>query len=299
MTPTIGCHLTKDSISLSTGIGLALIFSLLLVAGVAIGCGSSPGGAVDLIPDDARYVKIWYVEGVLGRDFPIEEADRFEDYLYRNFGYLDFFLDGLETLILVDGDQGELWILEGDYDLEEIRYELEDLRYEDDEYRGYEVWQEGDGTESLALLGEGRYVIIGVGDDDPVNNVLRSLRRDRGFLLDEKENKVGRTLAKVGKGWIVTVVDGCDISSDIRGCESMGIVVSEVDRSDRIKVAFTFLFRNERAAKAGAEDLEDIFERNDWTRNMNIEAPEVDGNFVTINATMDKDFLRDLNILIP
>ena len=113
MTPTIGCHLTKDSISLSTGIGLALIFSLLLVAGVAIGCGSSPGGAVDLIPDDARYVKIWYVEGVLGRDFPIEEADRFEDYLYRNFGYLDFFLDGLETLILVDGDQGELWILEG------------------------------------------------------------------------------------------------------------------------------------------------------------------------------------------
>ena len=299
MNPRIRRHRTKYRISLSTGMGIALIFSLLLVAEVATGCGSSPGSAVDLIPDDTYYVKIWDMEGILGRDFPSDEADRFEDYLDRNFTYLDFFLDDVEAIVYVEGRGGTMWILEGNHDLEQIRYELEDLDYKDDEYRGYEVWQEEDGTESIALLGEGRYVIIGVGDDDPVNDVLRSLSRDRGFLLDEEDNALGQVLARAEKGWISTVVDGCDLSSDLRRCESTGIVVAKANDPNAINVHFTFLFQHERAAKAGARDLDDIFERDSWTRNMNIEDAEEDGRFVTIYATMDKDFLRDLNILKP
>ena len=278
---------------------LAALLLLLVLTGLVVRCGSSRGSALDLIPDGAHYVKIWDFEGILGKDFPSDEADRFEDYLDRNFGYLDFLLDDVETIVYVEGRGGTMWVLEGNHDLEQIRYELEDLDYEDDEYRGYEVWQEEDGTESLALLGEGRYVLIGVGDDDPVNDVLRSLRRDGGFLLDEEDNALGRILAKAGKGWIVTVSNGCDISSDLRRCESTGIVVAKANDPNSINIHFTFLFQHERAAKAGAEDLEDIFERNNWTRNMNIEDPEVDGSLVAIYATMDKDFLRDLNILRP
>ena len=262
-------------------------------------CGSSPSSALDLIPDDTYYVKIWDVDGILGRDFPPDEADRFEDYLDRNFGYLDFFLDDVETIVHVKWPGRTMWVLEGNHDLEQIRYELEGLDYEDDEYRGYEVWQEEDGTESLALLEGGRYVIIGVGDDDPVNDVLRSLRGDRGFLLDEEDNALGRVLAKAGRGWIVTAYDGCDISSDLRRCESTGIVVAKANDPNAINVRFTFLFQHERAARAGARDLEDIFERNNWTRDMYIEDPEIDGSFVTIYGTMDEDFLRDLNILKP
>ena len=286
------------TITAATRAMFGLILSSLIL-GAASGCGSSPGGPFELIPYGTHYIKAWDMEGVLGPDFPLEEADRFEDYLDRNFGHLDFFLDGLETLILINGDQGRLWILEGNYDLEEIRYKLEDLDYEDDEYRGYEVWQMENASGSLAILGEGRYVIVGTGDKDPVSDILRSLRRERGFLLDEEDSALWQVLARAGKGWIITVVDGCDISSDIRNCDSTGSVVSKGSDPDRIKITFTHLFRNERTAKAGAEDLEDIFEPNNWIREMNIETPEVDGNFVTINATVDKESLRDLNILIP
>ena len=278
---------------------LAALLLILVLAALVVSCGSSRESALDLIPDDAWYMKTWDVEGVLGRDFPSDEADRFEDYLDRTFGYLDFFLDDVESIVYVRGHGGTMWVLEGNHDLDQLRYELEDLNYEDDEYRGYEVWQEKDGTESLALLQEGRYVIIGVGDDEPVNNVLRSLRRDRGFLLDEEDNALGRVLAKAGRGWIVTAYDGCDISSDLRRCESTGIVVAKANDPNAINVRFTFLFQHERAARAGARDLEDIFERNNWTRNMYIEDPVVDGSFVMIYGTMDKDFLRDLNILKP
>ena len=278
---------------------LAVLLLILVLAALIVRGGSSRGSVLDLIPDDTYYVKIWDVEGVLGRDFPSDEADRFEDYLDRTFTYLDFLLDDVEAIVYVEGRGGTLWILEGNHDLEQVRYELEDLDYKDDEYRGYEVWQEEEGRESLALLEEGRYVIIGVGEDDPVIDVLRSLRRDRGFVLDEEDNALGRVLAKAGKGWIVTVSDGCDISSDLQRCESTAIVVDKANDPNSINVYFTFLFQHERSAKAGARDLDDIFERNNWTRNMNIEDAEEDGPFVTIYTTMDKDFLRDLNILKP
>ena len=272
-TPTESGHVTA-------GFAITLLLMSLVVFSSAVGCNSSRGGALELIPDDVTRVVVWDVETILDGDVPSREADRFEDAWEDDLEEFGMFLDDIGTMVQASGDDGTVWILDGDFDFTQIRDDLDDQDYEDGEYRGYELWTYGYGfVDSAAFLEKEGYVLMG--GEEAVKNVLKSHSRGSGFLLDDDDTDLGRALQKVGDGWFVVAEENCDVPLDIRGCEAGGAAVTRGEESWSVNITSAFLFRNERTAESESRDLEDELDGE----------VAVDGRFVVITATADEDEL--------
>ena len=289
--PTEGGHATA-------GFAIMLLLMSIVVFSSTAGCSSSPGGALELIPDDVTRVVVWDVETILDGDVPSREADRFEDAWEDDLEELGMFLNDIGTIVLASGNDGTVWILDGDFDFAQVRDDLDDQDYEDGEYRGYELWTYGHGfVDSAAFIEQDGYVLLGgedavkqdgyvlLGGEDAVKNVLKSHIRGSGFLFDDDDTDIGRALQKVGNGWFVMAEEGCDVPLDIRGCEADAAAVTRGKESWSVNITLAFLFRNERIAESESRDIEDFL------------ADELDGEvatagrFVVITASADENEL--------
>ena len=95
----------------------------------------------------------WTWSGSWTGDAPDDAADDFEDEWEDRLDDIGVSLDDLDTLVQAQGDDGTVLVFGGDLDFEEMRDELDDARYDDDDYQGYEVWEDGDlWVETAALL---------------------------------------------------------------------------------------------------------------------------------------------------
>ena len=275
---------TTESRHATASFAIALLLMSIVVVSSAAGCNSSTGGALNLIPDDATRVVVWDVETILDGDVPSSEADRFEDAWEDDLEEFGMFLDDIGTIVQAYGNDGIVWILEGDFDFAQIRDDLDDQDYEDGEYRGYEMWSYGYGfVDSAAFLEKDGYVLLG--GEEAVKNLLKSHSRGLGFLLDDDDTDLGRALQKVGDGWLVTAEEGCDLPLGIRGCEAASAAVTRGEESWSVNVTLAFLFRNERTAEAELPDIDDFL-----SDTLDGEVA-TDGQFVVITAIADEDEL--------
>ena len=283
---------------------LALLLSGLLASGLA--CGGeesesatlaksrpSPRGVLDFIPYDMERTEVWDVKGILTSGIPKQEAKETEEYLrYYYLGILAPFLNDVERIILAERYEGKVWILEGDLGFARIRHELEEVAWERGEYQGFELWQvKSYPDESVALIENGKYVIWG--DEVAVKDLLGALKRGRGFLLDDENDAVARTLVKAmewGEGGTVVVWDDCR-SDDFSECESLGSVVSLVREEGqyKVKLVFVLLFRTELAAEDEAYKVEERL-RKDFESG-SVEDVFVDGEFVIVSTAADLEEL--------
>ena len=84
---------------------IAIVLSLLIVASVSAGCGTSTGGATALIPGYASRIAIWDVKGVLAGDLPPERAARIEREWKANLEDTGISLKDVETIIVVTSNR--------------------------------------------------------------------------------------------------------------------------------------------------------------------------------------------------
>ena len=269
------------------GVGGVLVIAAVVVAVVLIVRGGSlPGGPVGLVPDDASWVHVVDVERFLDGDAPDDAADDFEDEWEDRLDDIGVSLDDLDTLVQAHGDDGTVLVFGGDLNFEQIRDELDDARYDDDDYQGYEVWEDGDLWVEAAALLDGRGEMV-VGSTDAVEGVLKALSRGSGSLLQDDDNDLRRVLERVGQGWLVFALEGCQ-GAGVRGCEAVGAAVSEGSESYLVETTFAYLFRNERTAESELEDLEDYLD-DEFSRDVDIEEVKTDGKFVIVTVSVDED----------
>ena len=94
----------------------------------------------------------------------------------------------------------------------------------------------------------------------PSRTYYWALKRGRGFLLDDENDAVARTLVKAmewGEGGTVVVWDDCRYD-DFSECESLGSVATLVREEGqyKVKLVFVLLFRTELAAEDEAHAIE-------------------------------------------
>ena len=272
-----------------------LVLFSLLVTGAAFACNAPTNSALDLIPDDAQEIVIGDAEYLLTGDFPSEIVDGVEDSLDGILGEIGEFLDDVETVVLVSGDDGELVILDGEFRFDYIRDAADDEGLDDEEYRGYELWT-SPSLASVAFLEKSGYLLMG--DEDAVKNVLRALNRGSGFLLEDEESAVRHVLMKMEKGQITQVIEGCN-GLGIHSCEAVGIAVSRDGNIASPNMTLTFLFQSDIDAEEQIDELEEAVEWGLEDEGIEIENVVLEGSFVTIVAGIDEDNLDELSQPTP
>ncbi len=268
------------------GVLLVAAVAVVVVVVLIMRGGSLPGGPLGLVPDDASWVQVVDVERLLTGDAPGDSADDFEDEWEDRLDDIGVSLDDLKTLVQAQGDDGTVLVFGGDLDFEQIRDELDDARYDDDDYQGYEIWDDGDLWVEAAALLDGRGEVV-IGSTDAVEDVLKALSRSSGSLLQDDDNDLRRVLERVGQGWLVFALEGCQ-GAGVRGCEAVGASVSEGSESYLVETTFAYLFRNERTAESELEDLEDYLD-DELSRDVDIEEVKTDGEFVIVTVSVDED----------
>ena len=222
---------------------------LLLVA--ACGGGGGSAGAEDfmkMLSDDAYgvlYVDISAVDG--DDDLRDVRRDLENDWDFESY---DLDLRDLDYVAFSEEEGGgDVYLLGGVDDLDDLRDELDDLDYDDDEIRGVEVWVDSSRTwEAFAFL-PGRAVLIAY-DEDDMEDMLR--RRDRGgSSLDDDLGGVWRDLPS----GFMKAVGSCSY----RDCDFWGFSV-EKENSREAKLVAVFEFESERDADRAADDIEDDYD---------------------------------------
>ncbi len=292
----IGIALGRQALWLFTSAGtFAIILSSLLFISVSAGCGSSSGGALALIPDYASRISLWDVKGTLTGDLPPATVGHIEGEWEVNLEEIGISLNDIETIIVVPSRNGDLRILEGDFDFAQSRANLDDEGFEQEEYLEYEIWTHTWWGAAVLLEKQGHVLM---GGERPVKYVLERLSRGSGFLLDKDDTALGRALKRVGNGWVVMAARGCGVQN-IPGCEyavieAVGIAISRGEESEMLKFKVALLFDSESTAKSKSErrELEEFLKdefRDEIPQEVDIEDVSVDGEFVVITATVDRE----------
>ena len=272
-------------------------WSKLLVAAIAlaaltlfwgVACGAvgrtGSGGVLELVPDTVGGVRVFDVREILGGDAPAD----FEDVLdsmqvlerYEELGILSV---DVHTLVVVESGSGEeLNFLHGEFDFDGIREVLDEGGRKDEDYRGYELWGR---YPALALLEDDGYVILG--DPGEVKDVLRSLARDRGLLLQDGEDPLKRVMDRVGTGSVAWADGDCG-GLDLSGCEATAFAASSGDKFS-LEMVDAYVFSSERAAAAAVRKVDDFYEElGDEVDSLDYEV-DSDGEFVVVRASVDED----------
>ena len=154
------------------GAGGVLLLVIVVVSmawsGVFSGGNPQPKSVLDLVPDDAEVLRRSNVGEILAVDFLADELFPNGVFSAEHLGIND---EDIDHFVTATWNSGAVDIVQGDFELDDIRYELEDAGFEEDTYRGYEVWefpQRG----GMALL-DG--YIVAAASIDSVESVLKNL----------------------------------------------------------------------------------------------------------------------------
>lgn len=134
---------------------------LLLASLLLLGCASIQGrGAVDMmkkVPMDSDSFVFMDIDA-FRTDIALEEAYTTLEEMFEGFMDFSFFNFNDVDRLAPAFDIFDTMLVEGDFNLNEIREELEEFRYDDDEYHGTEVWRQED---RLVALLSNKLAIIG------------------------------------------------------------------------------------------------------------------------------------------
>ena len=260
-------------------IAIVVVVLFLFVFG---GGNPQPASILDLVPNDADVVTRMDLARILDNDLL---ADEFLDEDDWEWDEDDLGIDpeDVSEMVVAARGGGKVFVLAGNFDLDYIRDELEDQDSEENSYRGYEVWEDPDGSANALLEG---YIVFSE-TTRPVENVLKNLYNEAGSLeRADEDNDMKQILDKVGAGYVVFATTGDD-ACWVERCEGYGWAMTEVDESDEeATVEIAMLFRNERGAERAADDYDGVADFLEYG-GFDIEDTEADGNFVIGQAIQD------------
>ena len=277
---------------LNTGLSLtslATMLTLLLAAALPGGCGGSTSSVdtLDMLLDGTLAVYSYDVQAVTAGDAGEELEDMLQDHWDSSLADIGILMDEAEVLT-VGGDEDHIYsIVQGEFDFEHIRDELIDGGYDDDDYRGYEIWTGGGRRDvsTVALIDEDGLVLAGGGDT--VERLVRSLARDQS-ARDGDLQEMLRAMDRAGDGWALVGLNGC--ADALRGCSATAVSIESRARYE-LRATAVFLFRDESAADAGLDDIEDL--AMDIFAGFDYQDPRLRREIVTVAGTIDQDDFAD------
>lgn len=225
---------------------LALVMLLCLVV-VTIGCSGGGGseGALAMmkkLPRDAGGLSFTNVRALRDdKDFN-KAYETLKDLIDSDFQTLAISADDVDTMT----EGGSLTMLEGHFDLAEVRTGLERNNYDKDEYKGIETWK---GSDSSVALISGSFIVIGYGLAN-VEDCVDVIKGDGDSLYDDEDLRDVLSRAPAGIG--VSVDPGLGYYEGLKAVANSG---GKKD-ADTIWVTSIFLFEDEDAAAVARVDIE-------------------------------------------
>ncbi len=265
-------------------LGLLVLVSLILAM---VGCGDGGGGGGD---KDAI--------ALMKKLPPGSEAFMFMDIkAMRNDADLKDLYDSLsDTTGGMGGDAmspedldffvmgDELFMMQGSFDVEDMRDYLEDSGFDKDEYQGVETWE----AFGFGMALDGNTIIYGSTTDiedciDAMKGKTKSLYDDAG-LKDDMGKLPGNALLVIwGSG--TEGILGED--EDYAGMES---VVASIDKknADEMSATIYLRFKDDASAKAAVDQVKEDIEQDSEAEFKNVKVTQ-DGKYVKVTGDVEMD----------
>ena len=266
------------------GGGGLLILLVIVIAAVLLlrgGGSSGPGSLLGAIPEETYNVVIVDLSEIL-RDEDFAEILGFsdDDLEYMELGDVELDTGDISEVVIASSPYGDLIVLKGDFQFDDVRDDLFDEGYDESSYRDYEVWG---GWSYFALLERNGYIIFSE-SESTVERALNTIYRGEGSLADARNSGLRDVLNKLGNApFLYAFGEG---SCGLRRCQGYGVAFTEYDPNDEeAKAKFVVLFSSARAAESAAADYDevsDLIERGASQISGYVEVADVkeDGPFV-------------------
>jgi len=183
-------------------------------------------------------------------------------------------------------DNDIVYILIGNFNLEDIRDALIEENWIKDEYEGIEIWTRYVWEFAVAVIDD----MIVVGFDDPVKACIRAYKNEEPSMYDNENTRAVADKLPVVPSCVVATADYYpmeleDYLSEIEYLAySFGI--SNENRDDEVlDISAWFKFDSEASAEAAMEDIEDFMETGfEGVTSINA---RLNGQFIEITGEME------------
>ncbi len=302
---------TRDSFKDWTAGGWPIAIAALLVVTFAIsGCGQGadegdraqevaelqeteetfavPNEIIGLAPSDWPEYQVIDVGRILSGDAPPDYRDEFEETWGDTLLHVDVTIDEVSMIVWTREERAILTILQGEFDYEAVRDALSVAGLIEDDYRGFELWEDGlAGTyHAAALIEDQGYIVLGSGSEGSARDVLRGLSRGAGLVGYEDNSDVTSVMRRVGTGWYTRIWIGEDcLEVDLRRCQAAAWSTMRGGQYE-VDVTWSFMFRDERSAASAQNDIEERLEGAD---DLMVEDISTDGRFVLATGSLGED----------
>jgi ABC-type branched-subunit amino acid transport system substrate-binding protein len=256
-------------------ISVVVLISVLAVVGAGVGCGSKGGGGaasmMNMVSENSSSFYFMDIKALRGDE---DLKDVYDDMM----GDVDDALEGCGInvddvdRIAVSGD--DLLLLDGRFDLDELRDKLDSLDFDENDYKDIEVWESTDGTGWVALL-VNRIVI---GNEDAVQDCITVIKGGEDSLQDNPD--ASEVMARLPGGVVMIWGTGEALTEiveeEYEGLEAGGLSLGKKD-ADTLKMTAVLKFEDEDAAKDATDQIKDDLEAE---------------NYEDINVDQDKEFVK-------
>lgn len=238
----------------------------------------TPGNATFFSFQDVKAMRNDHNLEVLYRDYRNNSESTFGDYGVD----LNDVNHTVSSISFDVEDAGALLILDGDFDLGEVRDRLNSLGFDKDEYRGVEVWKRDRGVEvgerngAVEVWKGGELValrdnLVIAGDKHIVRYCIEVIKGEKDSLWDNEDARdvVNRLPDGIMLAYFAPFGDGL-----YSGVGASGGSMEKKDE-ETLKSTQVFMFEDENAARSFAEERRDV---------IGARTVEKDGRFVILTS---------------
>lgn len=270
---------------LMRALGLLVLVSLILAV---VGCGGDGGGGgdKDAIAIMKKLPKA--TETFMFVDMKTMRSDDDLEDLFDSFSDDSGDMGDMFGVKMDDVDfvafAGEMYVMEGSFDLAEVREALEDSGFEKDDYEGVEIW-EAFGF-SLVLVDSG-CVIMASGTD--AEDCVDAIKGKADSLYEDED--VSDDMAKLpGDGLVVVWSGGSEGFITEEGYAGLEATAVSMSKKDADELQMTAMLRFKDAASAGdaMDEVKDDLEENAESEVTNLKVTQ-DGKYIKATADMEMD----------
>ena len=247
-----------------------------------------PTEPIGLAPSNLPEYKVVDVGRILSGEAPPHYRDEVVETWGDILLPIDVTPEEVAEIVLTGEDRSLLTLLQGDFDYEAVRDALSDSGLIKDDYRGFELWEDGTAGvyHAAALIENHGYIVLGSGSPGLVRDVLRGLSRRAGLVGYEDDSDITSVMERAGLGWYthIWIGENC-LELDVRRCQAAAWSTRAVGQYE-VGLTWAFKFRDERSAASG---LKEVRERLGQASDLLIEDISTDGHYTVAYGTLDED----------
>lgn len=265
--------------------GLLVLISLILAV---VGCGGDGGGGGDKdaiaimkkLPKSTETFMFVDVKAMRTDDDLEALSDSFSGDSGDMGAMLGVKMDDVDFVAFA----GDMYVMEGSFDLAEVREALEDSGFEKDDYEGVEIW-EALGF-SLVLVDSGCIIMASGTDAEDCVDAIKG----KADSLYEGED-VSDDMAKLpGDGLVVVWSGGSEGFITEEGYAGLEATAVSMSKKDADELQMTAMLRFKDAASAGdvMDEIKADLEENAESEVTNLKVTQ-DGQYIKATADMAMD----------